>query len=76
MVITLTIITKTDGKKTKNRVGIKDMSLKKLVKEMAEPIVEDIGGIVASDGTIKGGSKLSKIKKYDEEERTHISSLW
>ena len=39
------------------------MSLKKLVKEMVEPIVEDMGGIVASDGTIKGGSKLSKIKR-------------
>ena len=38
------------------------MSLKKLIEEITKPIVEDIGGIVASDGTIKGGSKLSKIK--------------
>ena len=39
------------------------MSLKKLVEEITQPIVEDMGGIVAGDGTIKGGSKLSKIKK-------------
>ena len=41
------------------------MSLKKLVKEITQPIVEDMGGIVAGDGTIKGGSKLSKIKKMN-----------
>ena len=39
------------------------MSLKKLVEEITQPIVEDMGGIVAGDGTIEGGSKLSKIKK-------------
>ena len=59
-------------RKLKNRVGIKDMSLKKLVKEMVEPIVEDIGGIVASDGTIKGGSKLSKIKKMKKKGHTSV----
>ena len=48
------------------------MSLKKLVKEMVEPIVEDIGGIVASDGTIKGGSKLSKIKKMKKKGHTSV----
>ena len=48
------------------------MSLKKLVKEMVEPIVEDMGGIVASDGTIKGGSKLSKIKKMKKKGHTSV----
>ena len=38
------------------------MSLKKLVNEMIEPIVEEMG-VVAGDGTIKGSSKISKIKK-------------
>ena len=48
------------------------MSLKKLVKEIVEPIVEDMGGIVASDGTIKGGSKLSKIKKMKKKGHTSV----
>ena len=39
---------------------------------MVEPIVEDIGGIVASDGTIKGGSKLSKIKKMKKKGHTSV----
>ena len=38
------------------------MSLKKLVEEITKPVIDEMG-IVASDGTIKGGSKLSKIKK-------------
>ena len=41
------------------------MSLKKLIEEITQPIIEDMGGIVAGDGTIKGGSKLSKIKKMN-----------
>ena len=48
------------------------MSLKKLVKEITQPIVEDIGGIVAGDGTIKGGSKLSKIKKMKKKGHTSV----
>ena len=38
------------------------MSLKKLVEEITKPVIDEMG-IVAGDGTIKGGSKLSKIKK-------------
>ena len=48
------------------------MSLKKLIEEITKPIVEDIGGIVASDGTIKGGSKLSKIKKMKKKGHTSV----
>ena len=48
------------------------MSLKKLVEEITQPIVEDIGGIVAGDGTIKGGSKLSKIKKMKKKGHTSV----
>ena len=48
------------------------MSLKKLVKEITQPIVEDMGGIVAGDGTIKGGSKLSKIKKMKKKGHTSV----
>ena len=42
---------------------LEHMSLKKLIEEITQPIIEDVGGIVASDGTIKGGSRHSKIKK-------------
>jgi len=38
------------------------MSLKKLIEEITKPVIDEMG-IVAGDGTIKGGSKLSKIKK-------------
>ena len=38
------------------------MSLKKLVEEITKPVIDEMG-IVASDGTIKGGSYHSKIKK-------------
>jgi len=48
------------------------MSLKKLVEEITQPIVEDVGGIVAGDGTIKGGSKLSKIKKMKKKGHTSV----
>jgi len=48
------------------------MSLKKLVEEITQPIVEDAGSIVASDGTIKGGSKLSKIKKMKKKGHTSV----
>ena len=48
------------------------MSLKKLVEEITQPIVEDMGGIVAGDGTIKGGSKLSKIKKMKKKGHTSV----
>jgi len=48
------------------------MSLKKLIEEITKPIVEDIGGIVAGDGTIKGGSKLSKIKKMKKKGHTSV----
>ena len=48
------------------------MSLKKLIEEITQPIVEDIGGIVAGDGTIKGGSKLSKIKKMKKKGHTSV----
>ncbi len=39
------------------------MSLKKLVKEITRPIVEDMGGIVAGDGTINGSPSKKKVKK-------------
>ena len=48
------------------------MSLKKLIEEITQPIVEDMGGIVAGDGTIKGGSKLSKIKKMKKKGHTSV----
>ena len=48
------------------------MSLKKLIEEITQPIVEDVGGIVAGDGTIKGGSKLSKIKKMKKKGHTSV----
>ena len=48
------------------------MSLKKLIEEITKPIVEDMGGIVAGDGTIKGGSKLSKIKKMKKKGHTSV----
>ena len=38
------------------------MSLKKLVKEITKPIVEDMG-IVAGDGTIQGSPSRKKVKK-------------
>ena len=48
------------------------MSLKKLIEEITQPIIEDMGGIVAGDGTIKGGSKLSKIKKMKKKGHTSV----
>jgi cytidyltransferase-like protein len=48
------------------------MSLKKLIEEITKPIIEDVGGIVAGDGTIKGGSKLSKIKKMKKKGHTSV----
>ena len=39
------------------------MSLKKLVEEITRPIVEDMGGIVAGDGTINGSPSKKKVKK-------------
>ena len=39
------------------------MSLKKLVEEITQPIVEDMGGIVAGDGTINGSPSKKKVKK-------------
>jgi len=48
------------------------MSLKKLIEEITQPIVEDMGGIVAGDVTIKGGSKLSKIKKMKKKGHTSV----
>jgi len=48
------------------------MSLKKLIEEITQPIIEDVGGIVASDGTIKGGSRHSKIKKMKKKGHTSV----
>ena len=39
------------------------MSLKKLIEEITQPIVEDMGGIVAGDGTIQGHPSRKKVKK-------------
>ena len=39
------------------------MSLKKLVEEITQPIVEDMGGIVSADGTIQGDTTKKKVKK-------------
>ena len=45
------------------------MSLKKLVEEITKPVIDEMG-IVASDGTIKGGSRHSKIKKMKKKGHT------
>jgi len=47
------------------------MSLKKLVEEITKPVISEMG-IVAGDGTIKGGSKLSKIKKMKKKGHTSV----
>ena len=47
------------------------MSLKKLVEEITKPVINEMG-IVAGDGTIKGGSKLSKIKKMKKKGHTSV----
>ncbi len=47
------------------------MSLKKLVEEITKPVIDEMG-IVAGDGTIKGGSKLSKIKKMKKKGHTSV----
>ena len=47
------------------------MSLKKLVEEITKPVIDEMG-IVASYGTIKGGSKLSKIKKMKKKGHTSV----
>jgi cytidyltransferase-like protein len=39
------------------------MSLKKLVEEITQPIVEEMGGIVSADGTIQGDTTKKKVKK-------------
>ena len=39
------------------------MSLKKLVEGIIQPIVEDMGGSVAGDGTINGSPSKKKVKK-------------
>ena len=38
---------------------------------MIEPIVEEMG-VVAGDGTIKGSSKISKIKKMKKKGHTSV----
>jgi len=47
------------------------MSLKKLVEEITKPVIDEMG-IVASDGTIKGGSRHSKIKKMKKKGHTSV----
>ena len=47
------------------------MSLKKLVEEITKPVIDEMG-IVASDGTIKGGSYHSKIKKMKKKGHTSV----
>ena len=47
------------------------MSLKKLIEEITKPLIDEMG-IVAGDGTIKGGSKLSKIKKMKKKGHTSV----
>ena len=47
------------------------MSLKKLIEEITKPVIDEMG-IVAGDGTIKGGSKLSKIKKMKKKGHTSV----
>ena len=47
------------------------MSLKKLVDEITKPVINEMG-IVASDGTIKGGSRHSKIKKMKKKGHTSV----
>jgi len=39
------------------------MSLKKLIEEITQPIIEDMGGIVSVDGTIQGDTTKKKVKK-------------
>ena len=47
------------------------MSLKKLVEEITKPVIDEMG-IVAGDGTIKGGSRHSKIKKMKKKGHTSV----
>ena len=47
------------------------MSLKKLVEEITKPVIDEMG-IVAPDGTIKGGSRHSKIKKMKKKGHTSV----
>ena len=47
------------------------MSLKKLVEEITKPVIDEMG-IVSSDGTIKGGSRYSKIKKMKKKGHTSV----
>jgi len=47
------------------------MSLKKLIEEITKPIIDEMG-VVSGDGTIKGGSKLSKIKKMKKKGHTSV----
>ena len=47
------------------------MSLKKLVEEITKPVIDEMG-IVAGDGTIKGGSRYSKIKKMKKKGHTSV----
>jgi len=47
------------------------MSLKKLIEEITKPIIDEMG-VVSGDETIKGGSKLSKIKKMKKKGHTSV----